>query len=116
MPFRLWHTVYLIVPAVIALYVAGQVYGDDHAVLAVASSVALIFLAVAVATGVVMGILMVCGKLRMKCPFCGSYGPAGGDKQTGMFMHCPECGLIRGVGFMKWRLVRGRDDTEPDDE
>lgn len=70
--------------------------------------------------GAVMGILLACGKLRMRCPFCGRSGPILADRSLGLAMRCEECELVRCSGLLGLRIVREpwpwdeEDDEETD--
>ncbi len=69
------------------------------------------------AIGFIMGILMVAGRLQMRCPFCAQPGPAGGNKRDGLWMKCPSCGLIRGRGLQitKEPLPKEVEPADADD-
>ncbi len=62
-----------------------------------------------------MGALMVFGKLRMRCPFCGQSGMAWGNKAEGMRMDCPSCGDIRCVGLFGLRYERENGESNISD-
>jgi hypothetical protein len=114
MPFRLWFYLTKIGGLVFAvLVVLAVVLGDSRTLETVISAMVLIVVPLGL-TGAVMGVLMVCGKLRMKCPFCGRSGPAGGSKADAMWMECETCGFIHGAGPLGLKIVREEpaDDAE----
>ncbi len=112
MPFRLWfYAVKAALPLMLAPVAVRLFWGWDNvpAAMDVATFVPLTVLAM---TGAVMGVLMVMGRLRMRCPFCGRSGPAGGNRAMGLFMLCENCGLIRGGGMLNMRVVRDNDSQD----
>ena len=114
MPFRLWFYLTKIGGfAFFAVIVLSLVFGGSRALGTVISVMTLILIPLGL-TGAVMGVLMVCGRLRMKCPFCGKSGPAGGSKAEGMWMECETCGLIHGGGRLGLKIVceEPADDAE----
>jgi len=105
MPFRLWFYLTKIGGvAFFAVIALSLVFGDSRALGTVISVVTLVLIPLGL-TGAVMGVLMVCGRLRMGCPFCGRSGPAGGSKAEGMWMECETCGLIHGGGRLGLKIV-----------
>ena len=112
MPFRLWHILgKFFAPILFAAVTAGILF-DRTPGLARVWSVAVALLVVLGVTGAAMGVLMALGRLRMRCPFCGTSGPAGANKQDGMWMTCERCGYIHTAGPAGWRIVR--DPTPPE--
>lgn len=106
MPFRLWF--YLTKIGGLAFFtviVLSLVCGGSRALDAVITVMVLVFIPMGL-TGAVMGLLIVCGRLRMGCPFCGRSGSAGGSKASGMWMECTTCGFIHGGGRFGLRIVR----------
>ena len=89
----------MVVGAVIAIYP-----GEKNIVLELYSEISLILLVLLCLTGAIMGILMAFGKLKMKCPFCYTYGQVNGNKKDGMWMECSDCGIIHGTGLLKLKL------------
>ena len=74
MPFRLWFYLTKIGGLFFAVaIVLAVVLGDSPALETVISAMVLIVVPLGL-TGAVMGVLMVCGKLRMKCPFADGAG------------------------------------------
>jgi hypothetical protein len=115
MPFRLWCALaYVVAPlpgvvALLALALGGADLVDRAAARAVVRVAAYAFLALCVAGGV-LALLALFGGLRMRCPLCGRPGAVGGDKARGLWLACPECGLVRGEGPLGLRFVRRRED------
>jgi hypothetical protein len=113
MPFRLWFYLTRIGGLVFAVVIVlAVVLGDSRAVETVISAMVLIVVPLGL-TGAVMGVLMICGRLRMRCPFCGKSGEAGGSKSDGMWMVCPTCGLVRGGGRFGLRIICEKPDEHP---
>jgi hypothetical protein len=105
MPFRLWFYLTKIGGFVFATaIVLAIVFGGSRALGTVISIMTLVLIPLGL-TGAVMGVLMVCDRLRMGCPFCGRSGPAGGSKAEGMWMECETCGLIHGGGRFGLKIV-----------
>jgi hypothetical protein len=115
MPFRLWcvllHVVapLLGVVALLALALAWVDLVDRAAAQAVVRVAVYAFIALCLAGGG-LALLALFGGLRMRCPFCGRPGAVGGDKARGLWLSCPECGLVRGEGPLGLRFVRRRED------
>ncbi|MBI1371025.1 MAG: hypothetical protein GC162_20515 [Planctomycetes bacterium] len=111
MPFKLW--LYLCKLAGIPLFVcfiALILLGSDWS--AVATRVLFCVLLALGATGACMGVLMVFGRLKMRCPFCGQRGEAWGSKSEGIRMECPTCGLIWTGGALGLQIFR---ENTPED-
>jgi hypothetical protein len=105
MPFRLWFYLTKIGGFVFATaIVLAIVFGGSRVLGTVISVMTLVLIPLGL-TGAVMGVLMVCGRLRMKCPFCGKSGPAGGSKAEGMWMECDTCGFIHGGGPLGLKIL-----------
>ena len=118
MPFRLWFYFtkmgsFVLFAIILASFVAPgeSIFGG---VRFIATSCFLIFCL----AGAVMGILMVLGRLKMRCPFCNKSGLVGGSKQDGMWMECETCGLVHGSGPLGLKIVRTeiRDDDDRADD
>jgi hypothetical protein len=106
MPYRLWHILgKLFVPVLFAGIMAGILL-NRHPGAELACFVASVLLGIMGLTGGVMGVLMLIGRLRMRCPFCGESGPAGGNKRDGIWMTCERCGYIHTAGPAGLRIVR----------
>ena len=104
MKFSIWHfctkfSFLLFIGAAIAIYP-----GEKTKSIELYGEISLILLILLCLTGAILGILMSLGKLKMKCPFCSSYGQVYGNKKEGMWMRCPKCGLIHGTGLLKLKL------------
>lgn len=113
MPFRLWYYTTFVAPGLFILIFLQFVF--HHNVYAeyggIAAKLLLIPLGI---TGVVLGILWSCGKLRMKCPFCSAYGSVYASKEDGLSMVCPKCGWVHGSGPLKWKLIC--EEIEPGED
>jgi len=116
MPFRLWYYLakvggFILVAIIFATFFAprGSTREGVH-------FIATCLLVPLCLTGAVMGVLLALGKLRMRCPFCGKSGPAGGSKQEGMWMVCETCGFVHGSGPLRLKIIREEitDDEEED--
>jgi hypothetical protein len=66
-------------------------------------------------TGMILGGLMVAGRLRMCCPFCSKPGSTGFNKSDGMWMECESCGFVHGDGLLRLKIVKGEIEEESDD-
>mgnify|MGYP003108867756 CR=1 FL=1 len=114
MKFSIWHycirfSPVLIIGAVISIFKV-----EKGKVLEVYGEVSFILLVALCIVGGFMGLLMAFGKLKMKCPFCGSYGRVNGSKNDGMWMECPQCGIVHGTGLLKLKLTaEGIEDDRP---
>ncbi|HEX8910786.1 MAG TPA: hypothetical protein VF796_00405 [Humisphaera sp.] len=109
MPYRLWHVIgKLGVPLLLAMTAGGAALfhfhpGEGTAWLFVAPLALLVAVG---GLGAYFGLLLTLGRLRMRCPFCGLYGPVGGNKRDGAYMNCMRCGYVHTAGFGGWRIVR----------
>jgi len=54
-------------------------------------------------TGGLMGVLMLFGRLRMRCPDCGEPGPVGCDRKT-IWIDCRRCGRLAANVFRDFRF------------
>jgi hypothetical protein len=109
MPYRLWHYACKLGGLLFACVFVGMLGAHFHNDVALAvGGVALAIVVILCTIGAFMGLLMVWGKLQMRCPFCGRSGPAWGSKSEGMRMRCPECGLIWSGGKFGLELFRER--------
>jgi hypothetical protein len=106
MPFRLWfYLVKIVAPLLFGvLFLTWALPRNPLG--EVFYRVALYSLIALGVTGALMGLLLVLGWLRMRCPFCGRYGPVGGSKEDGLWLDCTRCGLVHGAGLFRLRLVR----------
>ncbi len=109
MPFRLWFYATKVGFPVLFICGALSFIYFRHSILFAVSIGGMILLGL---VGAVMGIMMVFGKLLMRCPFCGRPGPVGGTKSEGMWMDCDACGHIHGGGLLRLRIVRDEPDQE----
>lgn len=82
------------------------VVGEEETLIAYVGGISILILVCLGAIGAVMGILFAMGKLKMRCPFCDAYGHVGGNKRDGLWMECPECGLVFGSGIFGLVLKR----------
>lgn len=114
MPFRLWYYLAKVGGFILFAVIFATFFAPAGSALESVRIVAVCLLIPLCLTGAVMGVLMALGKLRMRCPFCGKSGPAGGSKQEGMWMECATCGLIHGSGPFRLKIVREEigDDEE----
>jgi hypothetical protein len=110
MPFKLWCVWIKVVFAMLLVVIVFGFVFSPRPVLAAMVVVAICCVVLLGLTGAVMGIFAAFGRLRMRCPFCGRYGPVGGSKGRGMWMECPSCGLVRTTGPFRLRIVRGKED------
>jgi hypothetical protein len=111
MPYRLWHyACKLAIPLLACVFLGMMVRGRVADIIGVVALVTIIGLGF---TGAVMGILMVLGKLRMRCPFCGQMGPAWGSKEEGIRMECRTCGEIWSGGTLGMAIFREYDPATP---
>jgi uncharacterized MnhB-related membrane protein len=112
MPFRLWFYATKIFIPLMLLSFLPVIFFRNHLASAVQATATGLVVVLGI-TGAVMGVLMVMGRLRMRCPFCGQSGAAGGNSRMGIFMICERCGLVRGGGPLNLRIVR--EDLPEDD-
>ena len=107
MPFRLWFYLSSSVGGCVVFAILwASTRAPTEGVLGLANigAICLVFLLALI--GAAMRILMVLGRLRMLCPFCGKSGLAGGNKRDGLFMRCDSCGFVHGGGLMGLKIVR----------
>jgi hypothetical protein len=118
MPFRLWYySVRVLAPILFFAVALGLVLPRPWIVRFVFNPALYAIIALGSAGGI-MGLLMVFGRLRMLCPFCGRYGVVFGTNTRGLWLECNDCGVIHGTGFLKLRLARRQDyqEHEADDD
>ncbi len=112
MPFRFWFYLGNVgSPVLFATVVATYVF-TGHPCLLRVRFVGLCLLAALAVSGAVMGILMVLGRLRMRCPFCGRSGTVGSSKRDGLWMECESCGFVHGGGTLHLKIVREGFDKD----
>ncbi len=66
--------------------------------------------------GALLGLKGVRGSLFMKCPFCPAKGRFAYSKNLGGHLECDHCGVVRGSGLLKARLVCGKLNTAENHE
>lgn len=112
MPFRLWfYLSKLALPACLAIglllyFVVGGAFTDWYGRIAYA------FMIVLALVGAIMGGFLALDKLKLRCPYCGKSGRAGGNREDGLWMECESCGYIHGTG--PFRLKIGRHPSPKD--
>jgi predicted RNA-binding Zn-ribbon protein involved in translation (DUF1610 family) len=106
MPFRLWFYLTKVGGFVLFAIILATFFAPSDSWLERARFVAMSILVPLCLIGAFMGILMVFGRLRMLCPFCGKRGRVGGNKHDGMWMECDSCGFIHGSGPLRLKIVR----------
>jgi hypothetical protein len=62
--------------------------------------------------GAIMGVIFVFGRLQIQCPFCKFKGVPNVNKNSEISLICTACGLIRGGGFLKLKLVKDNDCSD----
>jgi len=112
MPYKLWHYLVKIVVPILGITYGITFFLPENDLLRSINRVAFYLVAGIAAIGAFMGILLVFGPLKMRCPFCKESGPIGGSEEEGMWMECPSCGWIhtRGMfGFENPSNPEGRE-------
>lgn len=108
MSFRFWVYFVKISAVVLGPIVLCHIFFRPGGVFQIIGVIALgLFLALSIVGGF-MGILLACGRLRMRCPFCGRSGLVQSSEDDKFSMRCDACGLIRCTGVLGLRIVRER--------
>ena len=112
MPFRLWFYLAKVGGFFLFAIIFATFFAPSDSLLGRARFVAMCILVPLCLIGAFMGILMVFGRLRMLCPFCGKSGRVGGSKRDGMWMECESCGFIHGSGPLRLKIVREENEDD----
>ena len=105
MPFQLWFYLTKIGGNTLFAIVFVTFFAEPGSVWGVVHWIAICALGLICLIGAALGILLTFDKLRMRCPFCGKSGRAGGNKREGLLMWCESCGLIHGSGPLGLKIV-----------
>lgn len=111
MLFRLWFYTCKLALVCFPLALAGLVAGARYPAVHVVGTAALAIFVVTGILGAGLGAALLLG-MKLRCPFCGCPGQAGGNKHT-LQLDCPRCGLVEGNLLKDFRL-RLRPDDEPE--
>jgi len=114
MPFRIWFYLTKVGGPILFGIIFATFFSESDSLLGRVNFVAKCVLVSLCLIGAFMGILMVVGRLRMGCPFCGKSGSVGGNKRDGMWMKCDSCGFVRGSGPFGLTIVREEIDHDAD--
>lgn len=106
MPFKLWLYLAKVGSFVLFAILFATFIAPADSILGRMRFIATCILILLGLIGAFMGVLMVVGKLKMRCPFCGKSGTVGGNKEDGMWMECESCGYIHGSGPLGLNIVR----------